>query len=49
MIIDGKLLFTGSYNWSAAAENSNYENAMFVTGSSVIQKYQADFERLLMR
>jgi hypothetical protein len=49
MIIDGKVLFTGSYNWSASAENYNFENAMFVTGSAVIQKYQAEFERLWVR
>lgn len=49
MIIDGKVLFTGSYNWSASAENSNFENAMFVTGTTVVQKYQAEFERIWVR
>jgi hypothetical protein len=49
MIIDGVVLFTGSYNWSSSAEFSNYENAMFVTGSAVIQKYQAEFEKLWLK
>jgi len=49
MIIDGKLLFTGSYNWSASAENNNFENALFVTGSTVIQKCQVEFERIWLR
>ncbi len=46
MIIDGKLLFTGSYNWSASAETSNYENALFLTGATTIQKYQTEFDLL---
>ncbi len=46
MIVDGKLLFTGSYNWSVSAETYNYENALFLTGATTIQKYQAEFERL---
>lgn len=46
MIIDGKLLVTGSYNWSASAENNNYENAVFIQGSSLIQKYTDDFDRI---
>ncbi len=41
-----RLLFTGSYNWSASAETLNYENALFVTGATTIQKYQAEFDRL---
>jgi hypothetical protein len=49
MIIDGKLLLTGSYNWSAAAEDSNFENAIFLQGTSLIQKYQADFEKIWSR
>jgi hypothetical protein len=46
MVVDGKFLFTGSYNWSARAEDSSYENALFVTGSPVIADYMNDFTRL---
>jgi len=49
MIIDGKFLVTSSYNWSANAEDNNFENAVFIQGSSVIQKYQADFEKIWAR
>jgi len=49
MIIDGKVLFTGSYNWSANAEDNNFENALFIQASTVIQKYQADFEKIWAR
>jgi len=46
MIIDGRLLVTGSYNWSASAESYNFENAIFIQGSSIIQSYEADFDRI---
>ena len=46
MIIDGRLLVTRSYNWSASAESYNFENAVFIQGSSIIQSYEADFDRI---
>ncbi len=46
MIIDGMVLFTGSYNWSASAEDSNYENAVFIQGSTVIQGFLAEFNHI---
>jgi hypothetical protein len=46
MIIDSSILLTGSYNWSANAEDNNFENAIFIQGVSVIQDYVADFERI---
>jgi hypothetical protein len=49
MIIDGKTLFTGSYNWSLSAEDSNFENAIFIQGSPVIQSYVADFNKIWAR
>jgi len=49
MIIDKRLLFTGSYNWSANAEDNNFENAVFVVGASVIRSFTADFARLWAR
>ena len=49
MIIDGKMLFSGSYSWSASAGNNNFENAIFVVGLTVIQKYLAGFESIWVR
>ena len=46
-IFDGKLLVTGSYNWTDSAERVNHENVLFVDDPAVIQRYQAHFERLL--
>jgi hypothetical protein len=49
MIIDGRLLVTGSYNWSVSAESYNFENALFIQGSTVIQSYTTDFNRMWVR
>jgi phosphatidylserine/phosphatidylglycerophosphate/cardiolipin synthase-like enzyme len=46
MIVDQKILFTGSYNWSANAEDNSFENAVFIEGDGVIQSFLSDFERL---
>ncbi|MFZ1059780.1 MAG: phospholipase D-like domain-containing protein [Candidatus Rokuibacteriota bacterium] len=46
-IFDGKLLVTGSYNWTDAAERLNHENAFVLRDPDVIARYQARFEELL--
>ena len=43
-VFDGKLIETGSANWSLSAESASYENMMFVSDQHIIQGYQADFE-----
>ena len=45
-IFDGKLLVTGSYNWTEYSEKFNYENAIFIDDSEVIGKYQKAFDSL---
>lgn len=45
-IFDGKLLVTGSYNWTEYAEKFNYENAIFIDESDVIEKYEKEYESL---
>jgi phosphatidylserine/phosphatidylglycerophosphate/cardiolipin synthase-like enzyme len=42
-IFDGRLVLTGSYNWSTAAEEDNDENAVFICERSVIQAFQTNF------
>ena len=49
MIVDGRLLVTGSYNWSVSAENYNFENAVLVQGSALVQAYIEDFNRMWSR
>ena len=45
-IFDGKLMVTGSYNWTNNAERFNYENAIFITDPNVITKYRKEFNRI---
>ena len=45
-IFDGKLMVTGSYNWTNNAERFNYENAIFITDPNVIRQYQKDFDSI---
>ncbi|MGR3293406.1 MAG: phospholipase D-like domain-containing protein [Candidatus Scalindua sp.] len=45
-IFDDKLLVTGSYTWTEYAEKFNYENAIFIDESDVVEKYKKEFETL---
>ena len=45
-IFDGKLMVTGSYNWTNNAERFNYENAIFITDPNVIRQYQKYFDNI---
>lgn len=45
MIIDGKVLLTGSYNWSKSAEKRNAENILFVQDDpALMERYNQYFE-----
>ena len=46
-VIDGRVVITGSYNWTARAERVNYENLLiFVNAPGVAGAYEREFERL---
>ena|GEM_PF-846439 len=51
-IIDGQLVITGSYDWSDAADQHNYENVAFIdcpvltAAQTVAERYANEFERL---
>lgn len=45
-IIDGKELFSGSYNWTYFAETRNFENILFSTDASVVKQYVDNFETI---
>ena len=46
MVIDGKLLITGSYNFTNESEFRNHEAAIFTNHKGLIQSFTAEFERL---
>ena len=46
-IIDGKILFTGSYNWSKSAEEGNQENLLeFIDEEEITKVYQERLDYL---
>lgn len=44
-ILDGKLLKTGSFNWSANASVNSFENITFTSDRAVVKAYQSLFDR----
>lgn len=45
-VYDGKLVSTGSFNWTGPAARSNSENCLFLDDKSVISKFHERFEFL---
>lgn len=45
-IIDGVLLFTGSFNWTKGGDHKNAENLNLLSSEDLIQKYQGEFDKL---
>ena len=46
MLIDGKFLITGSYNFTNESEFRNHEAAIFTNNKVLIQSFAAEFDRL---
>jgi len=46
IIIDQKIVITGSYNFSAAAETTNDENLVIIFSPQVAAKYMQEFQRV---
>ncbi len=47
IIIDGKTVITGSYNFSQSAEKKNDENVLILHSSDIARQYAHEFERLI--
>lgn len=45
-IFDGKMVETGSYNWSYSANALNHENVLFVSNKQIVSSYKEEFNRL---
>lgn len=46
-VIDGKIVVTGSYNWTYYAETRNVENILISDDGYVVTKFMHEFDRLL--
>ncbi|MFM8339168.1 MAG: phospholipase D family protein, partial [Fluviibacter sp.] len=45
MIIDGKVVITGSYNFTRAAEKSNAENIVIIESGAIAEKYLQNWQK----
>ena len=45
-IIDGKIVITGSYNWTWSAERRNDENVLILMSRSLAESYEEEFQRI---
>ncbi len=45
-IIDGRIAFTGSYNWTYTAKMHNQENIVVTTNFTIVHKFIDEFSRL---
>lgn len=45
-VLDGVLLFTGSYNWTRGGDHKNAENLNLLSAEELVKKYQAEFNKL---
>ncbi|MCQ2374831.1 MAG: phospholipase D-like domain-containing protein [Salinivirgaceae bacterium] len=45
-IIDSRLLFTGSFNWTYTAIKHNQENLLVTSNYALVQQYKTEFEKL---
>lgn len=46
MLVDGKALVTGSYNWTRSAARFNHENILLTTEAGVIKSFIKEFDQL---
>ena len=42
-VIDGRVLLTGSFNWTASADKRNEENLLIIMDKDLIKKYEERF------
>jgi mitochondrial cardiolipin hydrolase len=45
-VLDDSVVLTGSYNWTFASEEENYENVLILREPRLVGIYQAEFEAL---
>ena len=46
MLVDGKALITGSYNWTRSAAKFNHENIVFTRDGAVVKSFLREFDQL---
>ncbi len=49
VILDGRTVLTGSYNWTLASEEQNYENLLILQAPRLVGLHRQEFESLWAR
>jgi cardiolipin hydrolase len=49
MVVDGRVLLTGSYNWTRSAGKNNHENLISMGEPYFVRRFQKEFELLWQR
>lgn len=49
IIIDGKIVVTGSYNFSRSAEEKNDENTLIIHNTEIAAQYKIEFDRIFIQ
>ena len=49
VLVDGRSVVTGSYNWTLGSEEKNYENVLILHDPKQLRVYQEEFEALWAR
>ena len=45
-VIDGKIVITGSYNWSERASEKNDENLLIISSEGLAEEYEKSFRKI---
>jgi phosphatidylserine/phosphatidylglycerophosphate/cardiolipin synthase-like enzyme len=45
-VLDKKVVLTGSFNWTRAASEQNFENVVITNESEIVKSFVQEFERL---
>ena len=48
-VIDNHIIITGSYNWTASANNRNNDNLVVIDSQAWAEAYEAEFQRIYKR
>ncbi len=46
VVVDDRLVATGSYNWTASAEKWNRENLLIINSASLARRYTQEFDKI---
>jgi phosphatidylserine/phosphatidylglycerophosphate/cardiolipin synthase-like enzyme len=46
VLLDDSFVLTGSYNWTSASEEKNYENLLILQVPKVVEAYRKEFEAI---